>query len=734
MSGFMHKKINTKWKIVALVASAVIVALGAVAVMGFVHEFSDIVYKERAYHLNETAAQITETVDVALDEQWSLLQIMSIRYPTFDSLTTEECVSKITVMENKLGQDGLLFGIVDEDGNVFASNEDKKVYTLGSLKPEDIGEKMLTILKPVEESQIEYMTFIMKNEMPVTLGDGRVITHTVVFWEMNYYKRIFHTEAYGDENTIFIRGSNGTNMYVETEKYKFINSLDYMTVYPNIELVNGDNIETITENIKNDKSSVTSVKNKDDGRTYFITVQPMRHNNWDLVMVVPEEFVSAETVDFASAIVDTGAFIMLIISLSILSLVIYVYKSRNHTLLLKQEREYSKILQESADEAHNANMAKTKFLSHMSHDIRTPINGILGMINKAERHIGEPDVLKDCHKKIRMSAEHLLGLINDILDVTKLETGLNEEKDEPFPMSCMLDTCCSIIKGQLEDKPHIELRTDFSNIEHDNVLGNKLHIRQILLNILTNAVKYTDNGYVYFKVEEIAFEENEATYRFTIQDTGIGMHKNYIERIFEPFSIDDSEARKHRLGTGLGMSIVKTNVDRLGGTISVDSTLGLGSTFTVTFALKLTDLDVVCDAAKERVNKNFADVSGMKVLLVEDNELNIEVALMLLEDAGVKADVAKNGKEAVDKFLASKEGDYDLILMDVMMPVMNGYEATQTIRCSSHPLATSIPIIAQTANAFQDDIKKVKEAGMNAHISKPIEEENLLKILAQYKK
>ena len=382
----------------------------------------------------------------------------------------------------------------------------------------------------------------------------------------------------------------------------------------------------------------------------------------------------------------------------------------------------------------NANMAKTKFLSHMSHDIRTPINGILGMISKAERHITEQEVLKDCHKKIRMSAEHLLGLINDILDVTKLETGLNEEKDEPFPMSCMLDTCCSIIKGQLEDKPHIELRTDFSNIEHDNVLGNKLHIRQILLNILTNAVKYTDNGYVYFKAEEIAFKDGEATYRFTIQDTGIGMHKNYIERIFEPFSIDDSEARKHRLGTGLGMSIVKTNVDRLGGTISVDSTLGVGSTFTVTFALKLTDLDVVCDAVKERVNKNFADVSGMKVLLVEDNELNIEVALMLLEDAGVKADVAKNGKEAVDKFLASKEGDYDLILMDVMMPVMNGYEATQTIRCSTHPLATSIPIIAQTANAFQDDIKMVKEAGMNAHISKPIEEENLLKILAQYKK
>ena len=734
MSVIMQKKFYKKWKVVAGISSGIIAFFGFVAISGFIFEFNHMLYKERAYHFNETAAQITETVDVAIDEQWSLLQIMSLRYPTFDSLTTEECVSKITVMENTIGKDGLVFGIIDENGNIFASNEDKKVYTLDSLNLEDVTDRTLAILNPVQGSDIDYMTFIVKNDMPITLGDGKKITHTVLFWEMEYYKKFFHNDAYGEENTIFIRGNDGVNIYTESNKFNFIKGFNYMGDYPEIELVKGNTIEEIEENIKNNKSSVTSIKVLSENKKYFITVQPMRNNDWDLVMVVPEESISAETIDITSAMVNTATFIALLICLGILMLVIYIYKSRNQTLLLKQEREYSKVLQESADEAHNANMAKTKFLSHMSHDIRTPINGILGMINKAERHLSEPDVLKDCHKKIRMSAEHLLGLINDVLDVTKLETGLNEEKDEPFPMSCMLDTCCSIIRGQMEDKPNIEFRTDFTNIEHDSVLGNKLHIRQILLNILTNAVKYTDNGYIYFKAEEIAFEEDEATYRFTIQDTGIGMHKNYIERIFEPFSIDDSEARKHRLGTGLGMSIVKTNVDKLGGTISVDSTLGVGSTFTVTFALKLTDLEVVCEAMKDRVLKTFADVSGMKVLLVEDNDLNIEVALMLLEDAGVKVDVAKNGKEAVDKFLASKEGDYDLILMDVMMPVMNGYEATKTIRSSTHPLGATIPIIAQTANAFQDDIKKVKEVGMNTHISKPIDEENLLNVLAQYKK
>ena len=730
----MQKRINRKWKVVAIILSVLVTVFGAVAIVGYIYEFSQMIYEERAYHLNETAAQITETVDVALDEQWALLQVMSVRYPSFDSLTTEECISKIIVMENKLGKDGLIFGIVDKDGNVFASNEDKKVYTLGDLKVDEIEEKTLEILKPVQGSDVEYMTFIMKNEMPVTLGDGRIITHTVVFWEMDYYKKIFHNEAYGNENSIFIRSNDGVNIYSESQKYGFLKGFNYIDVYPNVERLNGDKIEDIEENIKNNKSSVTAIKVLEENRNYFVTVQPMRNNDWDLVMVVPEEFVSAETIDFASAIIDTAAFLSLVIFLGVLLLVIYIYNSKNQSLLLKQEREYSEALAASAEEAKNANMAKTKFLSHMSHDIRTPINGILGMINKAERHITEIDVVKDCHKKIRMAAEHLLGLINDILDITKLETGLDVDKEEPFPMSCMLDTCCSIIKGQLSEKENIELKTDFSNIQHDSVIGSKLHIRQILLNILSNAVKYTDNGYIYFKAEELAFDENEATYAFTIQDTGIGMHRDYLAKIFDPFSIDDSEERKHRLGTGLGMSIVKNNVEKMGGTIKVDSTLGLGSTFIVTLTLKLTDLEVVCEAVKERVVSDGVDVSGMKVLLVEDNELNIEVALMLLEDAGVSAEVAKNGREAVDKFLASKEGDFDLILMDVMMPVMNGYEATTEIRNSNHPCAKTIPIIAQTANAFQDDIKKVKEVGMNAHISKPIEEENLLKVLSEFKK
>ena len=690
-----------------------------------------MVYDERAYHLEETSAQLTETVDAMIDEHWNLLSMMSIRYSTFDSFDTENCIESISKLEERLENKNFIFGIVDKNGKVYTSHETK--FNLNGLLLSD-EKRQLTITNKVGDDDTFYMTFLAKNDEDVVLADGNIITHSVLYVNLAEYSNVFHNDAYGNENVVCIRDENGKNIYTEKSKFEFFDSFNYEEIAAHVTRKNGHTLEEIIERVGNKQSTVSSLSILNEEGIYFLVVQPMKTNNWNLVMIIPEKFASAQTIDFAGAIVDTAVLIGVLIAGLTLGIYIYLVKNRNAKALIEQEREYSKALAASAEEAKNANMAKTKFLSHMSHDIRTPINGILGMISKAERHIGEPEVVKDCHKKIRMSAEHLLGLINDILDITKLETGLNEEKDEPFPMSCMLDTCCSIIKGQLSEKGTVEFKTDFSNIQHDNVLGNKLHIRQILLNILSNAVKYTDNGYIYFKAEEIAFTNDEATYAFTIQDTGIGMHKNYIEKIFEPFSIDDSEDRKYRLGTGLGMSIVKNNVDKLGGAITVDSTLGLGSTFTVTFTLKLTDLDVVCEAVKERVNKNSADVSGMKVLLVEDNELNIEVALMLLEDAGVSADVAKNGKEAVDKFLASKEGDYDLILMDVMMPVMNGYEATKTIRSSTHPLATTIPIIAQTANAFQDDIKKVKEAGMNAHISKPIEEENLLKILAQYKK
>ncbi len=723
--------ITKKWKAIVSVITIILILFSSFVLVGYIYEFKQMIYKERAYHLDETASQLVATVDVALDEQWSLLQVMSLRFPAFDNLTTSECLSRVKRMANVVEKDGLVFGIVDENGAVFSSNEDNRKFTLAGMLEKGLPQKQLDIIKPIEGSDAEYMTFLMETEIPVRLADGRVFTHTIIYMEMDYYKKIFHNDAYGDHNSIYIRDENGKFLYVETDEYDFIKSFDYETIAPMVEKINGDSFEQITKNFNDNISSVTSIELKGNKENLFVTSQPMAHNGWDMIMVIPEQYVSAETIDFAGAVMDTATFFVLIMIASIVIIALIVSKSKRHKQLYSQEKMYAEKLRVAVEEAREANHAKTVFLSHMSHDIRTPINGIIGMLSKAQRNLNNEEVLKDCHKKIKMAAEHLLGLINDILDITKLEAGLNEDKEEPFPMSCMLDTCCSIVKGQLIDKQEVELKTDFSSIKHDSVIGSKLHIRQIFLNILSNAVKYTDVGYIFFKAEELSSTEDTATYKFTIADTGIGMHESFLQHIFDPFTQDERADAKTRIGTGLGMAIVKSNVEKLGGTISVQSDLGCGSTFTVIFTLKLSDKETVCEAMQQFVPSDI-DLTGMKVLLVEDNDINIEVAVMVLEDVGIVTTVAKNGKEAVEKFLSSNDGDFDAILMDIMMPVMNGYEATTQIRASNHPQAKSIPIIAQTANAFKEDIKRVKEVGMNDHVAKPIDENNLLETLKKY--
>lgn len=379
-----------------------------------------------------------------------------------------------------------------------------------------------------------------------------------------------------------------------------------------------------------------------------------------------------------------------------------------------------------------ANAAKSMFLSNMSHDIRTPINGIMGMLTRASKHMDEPDILKDSLDKIQVSSNHLLSLINDILDISRLEAGKMEFANEVFSMKSLLNTCCSITQGQLESS-NIEFVTDFSQISHEYVLGSELHIRQILLNILGNAVKYTVDGEICFIVDEVFADAEKVRFRFAVKDTGIGMSEEFQKHLFESFAQEhSSSARTQYTGTGLGMSIVKRMVEEMGGTITVESVLDVGSTFTVELELQI--------AAEEQVQKPEEiidipiNVAGMKVLLVEDNELNMEFEKEIIMDEGCLVSEAFNGKEALDMFINSEPGTYDIILMDVMMPVMNGLDASKQIRRSGHPEAKVIPIIAQTANAFTEDILAEKSAGMNEHVSKPIDKDKLLRVMSKYRK
>jgi CheY-like chemotaxis protein len=367
----------------------------------------------------------------------------------------------------------------------------------------------------------------------------------------------------------------------------------------------------------------------------------------------------------------------------------------------------------------------------MSHDIRTPINGIVGMTNIAIKSIdGEKrdyDRVKDCLQKITGSANHLLSLINDVLDMSHIESGKVEIAHAPLDMQAIIDNCSSIISGQLLTR-HLTFVQDFEGLEHPYLYGDELHLRQILINILGNAVKYTpDGGTITFRVRQFPAGDNKVRCQYVCEDNGIGMSEEFQTKIFEAFSQEDGGSRTTYKGTGLGMAITKQFVDLMGGTIQVESKLHEGSRFTVELTF-----DIDPEYQEKRVVEEHVSLAGMRVLLVEDNDLNLEIAQEMLEDEEMMVDTAVNGQIAVDMFTSAPAGTYDVILMDVMMPVMNGYEATRAIRASSHPEGTSIPIIAMTANAYTEDVQAALDAGMNAHVAKPIDFGRLFAVLNQY--
>lgn len=405
-------------------------------------------------------------------------------------------------------------------------------------------------------------------------------------------------------------------------------------------------------------------------------------------------------------------------------------RRKSYLLLEKKNGE----LQTAIKEAKRANQAKTEFLSHMSHDIRTPINGIMGMLNIAEKNPENLERQADCREKIKTSAGHLLSLINDVLDISKLENGNVEFVQETFNLRELLYNCSVIVGGQAAER-NVELITDFEQaglLQHEYFVGSPLHIKQILINIAGNAVKYNKpGGTVRFECHETAQEQGTAQICFEISDTGIGMGKEYLKHIFEPFTQEEGGARTNYQGSGLGMTITKSLVDKMGGSIRIESELNVGSIFTVILPLKIAALPKRREEKGETAEEQ-AEACGKRALLVEDNELNQEIAQYMLTEMGLEVTVAHNGQEAVDLFEKAAPGSFEIIFMDIMMPVMNGYEATKAIRSLNRPDARKIPIIAMTANAFAEDVQAAKEAGMNEHTAKPLEPDVIKSVLSRW--
>ena len=403
-----------------------------------------------------------------------------------------------------------------------------------------------------------------------------------------------------------------------------------------------------------------------------------------------------------------------------------------YILDLSDRTKDKKINQKLADAVHtaeNANRAKTIFLNNMSHDIRTPMNAIMGFTDIAMKYHPKPEV-ENCLQKIRESSEHLLTLINDVLDISRIESGKIKFAPIGVDIVEVADTVLSIMYGFLSNR-NITFHTHLAIPETRYVLADAVRIREVLVNILGNAVKFTgDGGSITFTSDYLpGADDRHMIVRYRVTDTGVGMTKEFLKHIFDEFSQEESSARTHYKGSGLGMAISKRYVDLMGGNISVESEKGKGSTFTVELPLELTEADKV---QKQASPGDSTDLTGVKILMAEDNDLNAEIAMVQLEELGIHITRASDGKEALKIFASNQPGTFDIIFMDIMMPKMNGYEATKAIRAlQNRPDARTIPIIAMTANAFAEDVQASLDAGMNDHLSKPIVMEEVIKAIAR---
>lgn len=395
---------------------------------------------------------------------------------------------------------------------------------------------------------------------------------------------------------------------------------------------------------------------------------------------------------------------------------------------LKKERMATVLLKDALEKAEAASRAKSDFLSRMSHDIRTPMNAIMGMTALAKLHIGEEGKLLDYLNKIEVSGAHLLGLINEVLDMNKIESGKVELSESETDLGELMQEVVLLVQPGVSEKRQ-ELEVSLSEDMHRKVLTDKQRLSQVLVNILENASKYTQmKGTVRIFAEELGEEEDHiGIYRFVIEDTGMGMKKEFLEHIFEPFSRADDTRNRKIPGTGLGMTIVQNIVQMMGGDIKVESEYGKGSRFTLTFSMeKCMEPGKKYTSSAEDAYENF---EGMRILLAEDNEMNQQIASEMLELLGVQVDIASDGQQAVDKVLGNPPFYYDLVFMDIQMPVMDGYEAARQIRSSGKEAIQELPIIALTADAFSEDVKKAKMAGMSDHLAKPISIDNLKSML-----
>lgn len=726
------KKI-TKYFVPALFVLVIIATL-AVSVMYIRAYMMKQTVLERSSQLEEMISQIKTNMDIGLETHWNL--VAGIKSSTEGKYYNDEqeLVEDIGRLEKEFCTDlyGCQVMFLDTMGTAYLAEGDMGIWDdIGRLAD---GEERHTFVSDTSNVNGTFLAFTQKLSQPIIVGEDEIrFTHLVLLKDIEALKKYYTTESYGGNAATYIIKENGTLAYYDAQNDLF-GVKNIFKALANAEYVQERSFEEIKEQLNSKGLVATNIMI--DQIEYYYCLTTLSSSDMTLMLLIPAEYVAASTMNIMNSTIRVVIIIMMLMVVLIVLALISIIKVQRSSQLVKIEQKNNEelnklrlVAEEAMIAAESASKAKSTFLSNMSHDIRTPMNAIIGFTNIGLKQNPTPE-LKNCLEKISNSSEHLLTLINDVLDISRIESGKIKYTPLPIDIREVTDTVLNIMHGFLSNR-NINFRTRRTRIETPYVIADAVRIREVLVNILGNAVKFTDDGgSIIFEMNYYPWEDDKhIVVCYRISDTGVGMSEEFVEHIFDEFSQEENSARTQYKGTGLGMAITKRYVDLMGGTISVESKKNEGSTFTIEIPFELTDESEV---RKQGIPASKADLTGVKILMAEDNELNAEIAMVQLEEAGIQVTRASDGKEVVKIFAENPPGTFDIILMDVMMPEMNGYEATKAIRSMNNRHDDSnIPIIAMTANAFAEDVQASLDAGMNGHIAKPINIDELIKAIAR---
>ena len=748
-----EQAITKRKKIIVPLVFLILILLSLIFVKLLLNRMNSYIAENGKSNMGAVVEQIQQTYDLQVNGYYSQLHLLE------DSLIQEDGGPLGLDINKKFFE---AWQKESESTLIFLQENGKAITTDGTKLRVDMPSKLLLDLRNGynigklvsldynQKKKDGYLVAIPCQEYTI---NGETYTAIGTLYDHSKLDSMLSVKSYNGNAYLFMLDNDGNITYTNQKEDKFFRN------YFLLKHLKGD--QAITE------EEADSLQKKLDGREqgvellgsdkpYYLGYCPIENNNTMLICIVEKSVVDNVLKDYQKTI----GFTTLLMAGFILLLFAGLFYSISRRRLADQKAEYEKrnneiqiqalremqvankklkkakdIATEALQTAENANKAKTDFLSNMSHDIRTPMNAIIGMTSLIRHDAGNKAKVIEYADKIDISSQHLLGIINDVLDMSKIEAGKTVFKYTDFSILDFITELNTIFHSQIDEKNQT-LTIIKENIRHEWVNGDKVHLMQIFSNLVSNAVKYTQKGgKIQFLVEECETKSSVyAKYRFLVSDNGIGMSADFKETIFDAFTRAESSVTNKIQGTGLGMAITKNLVEAMGGTIDVESELGQGSCFEVLIDLRIAeDRKVILTAQEEIDEPDSNTLKGMRFLCAEDNELNAEILMELLKIEGAECTICENGEEILKTFEKSAPGDYDMILMDVQMPVMNGYEATKAIRRSTHELAKTIPIIAMTANAFSEDIQHSLAAGMNAHISKPVDMKTLEKTIRRIK-